>query len=366
VEDDNGGSVADSLAGDGGDNRLFGSHGNDVLLGRGGDDLLDGGYVLVSENGEPTDDKGDDILRGGGGDDILQGTGLLDGGGCKDLLQLIGDAETWGGGGADQFDFPERGGGDNTIRDFEQGKDVISLPPSADLTRSGFPFLPTKAYVFVGREPLTREWVGGDLTPEVRFEHRGGDTYVQYEVGYVTRELRLSGELELTADDFLLGFSTTGGNDAVTGTRFADQVRAGEGDDVIAGLGGADRLDGSLGDDRLGGGAGDDVLLGEDGADTYEGGPGDDLLEDRPETYFGEASKPEGADTYLFAGRFGHDVIDDDWPSGDRIVFRGIAEDEVVLSYRRDDLTVTVEETGDSVLIRNYYIDPGRFELVSD
>jgi Ca2+-binding RTX toxin-like protein len=356
VEDAYGGPGNDRLAGDDGPNRLFGGrlgHGNDVLLGRGGDDLLVGGDVLYG--------GGNNILRGGAGDDILQGGGQLFGGGGEDLLRLdlIG-VEAWGGAGADQFDVFTRQG---AIRDFEPGKDVISLPFFHHPMSPDLGGTPADAYVFVGRAPLTGEWQG-DHTPEVRFEHRDGDTYVQFEhvrdSGWNVGELRLSGELELTADDFLPGFDATSQDDVVTGTRFADQVRVAGGDDVIDGRGGADRLDGGWGDDRVGGGAGDDVLWGGDGADIYEGGPGDDLLED---TAYFEYEQPSG-DTYLFAGRFGHDVIGD--PGGkDKVVFRGIAEDEVVLSDSWGDLMVTVEETGDSVLIRNYYLDP-RFELVFD
>lgn len=344
VEDAEGGWGDDIIAGDKGANRLFGSGRFDVLFGR-GDDLIDGWG---------------DIMWGGNGDDILQGGALMHGGRGDDLLRLTGsDIYAAGGSGADQFDLDFQMFGADIV-DFEQGSDVLALPPTGP-NGSVASEDPATAYVFIGRRPLTG-WMEEDVfTPEVRFEHRDGSTYVQYEQdpwGGV-EEVRLSGELELTADDFLLGFDTTREDDAVVGTRFADRIQTSDGNDAIDGLGGADRLDGGRGDDRISGGAGDDLLSGWDGSQTYEGGPGDDFMKDLAYPTL------EENDTYVFAGRFGHDVIDDGSAGKDKLLFRGMAASDVVLSRSRDDLTITVKETGDAVLVRGYYRDP-HFELVFD
>jgi uncharacterized delta-60 repeat protein len=93
----------------------------------------------------------------------------------------------------------------------------------------------------------------------------------------------------LNAADFsgpvkLQGF---GGNDVLTGGRFADQMYAGDGDDLLFGGHGNDLLDGGRGNDVLNGDYDDDVLYGFDGhdiliggfgADSLYGGNGEDLL----------------------------------------------------------------------------------------
>jgi Ca2+-binding RTX toxin-like protein len=78
-----------------------------------------------------------------------------------------------------------------------------------------------------------------------------------------------------------------GGNDVLTGGRFADQMYAGDGDDLLFGGHGNDLLDGGRGNDVLNGDYDDDVLYGFDGhdiliggfgADSLYGGNGEDLL----------------------------------------------------------------------------------------
>lgn len=98
----------DSYAGSMGDDVAFGRAGGDTLIGGGGDDTLRGG-------------KGADLIVGGDGDDkIVGGKGLDIFGG------LAGDDTIKGGRGMDEFHF-DAGTGTDTIRDFTQGEDVISL-----------------------------------------------------------------------------------------------------------------------------------------------------------------------------------------------------------------------------------------------
>lgn len=344
VEDAAGGSANDVLAGDRNANLFSGSEGDDALRGLGGGDDLFG-------------DDGRDSLDGGGGADTLRGgdgVDALGGGEGEDVLRLdTGNDTAAGGSGIDEFDLSVTSSSPEglllaTVTDFStRGGDVID-------GRDGF------AVRFDGTDrtqPL--EFVGtgafaDDEAPEVRYEYRAGDTYVVFEGwdgdgwdGSTTAELRLSGRLNLTADDFLLGETTTLGNDTVRGTRFTDVLRGSDGDDILVSLEGNDELVGGEGNDRLRGGAGDDLLSGDEGDDTYFGGDGDDLL------LHGDG----GSETFVFEGRFGNDEIFDSGPytGEDTVVFADLAEEDVTQTRNGDSLTVTADGTGDSVDIQNFF-----------
>ena len=182
-----GGSGADTLVGDTGENALIGGGGNDVILGLAGDDRLVGGDGDDKIRGDEGADKmrggagndtllyntdttgvtvdigndtasgghatGDDIAKfeniiGGSGNDVLYGTGgdnelegnagndnligrngndVLIGGGGDDTLRGGGDTDTLtGGGGADVFEFVS-GSDDDTITDFQVGIDTLKI-----------------------------------------------------------------------------------------------------------------------------------------------------------------------------------------------------------------------------------------------
>lgn len=102
--------------GDDGD-LLFGHLGLDVIDGAGGDDTIRAGIAR-------------DMISGGEGNDLLDaapGWDTLDGGAGNDTLigQLGNDLMT-GGAGADTFVFTARSGWD-TVTDFEDGIDVLSI-----------------------------------------------------------------------------------------------------------------------------------------------------------------------------------------------------------------------------------------------
>jgi hypothetical protein len=112
-----GGNGNDSVNGTAGEDRLDGGNGNDVLNGLGGHDLLKGGNGSDSLYGG----SGNDILIGENGNDLLfggDGRDVLAGGNGTDLLE--------GGAGADIFQFG-RGGGRDTVTDFQVGVDRIAL-----------------------------------------------------------------------------------------------------------------------------------------------------------------------------------------------------------------------------------------------
>ena len=121
-----------TIAGDGGDDKIVGSSGNDVLRGdfnrrdpgndNGGNDTiygLDGDDRIGGKGGDDKlfGDQGDDAIWGDDGDDLLYG-GLGD-----DVL--TGDNFS-GGSGADRFVLAV-GAGTDTITDFETGIDLIGL-----------------------------------------------------------------------------------------------------------------------------------------------------------------------------------------------------------------------------------------------
>lgn len=113
----NAGNGNDTVTGTDGEDILRGGNGNDQIFGLGGHDLLDGG----NGNDRLFGGDGNDTLEGGNGNDRLvggAGNDVLRGGNGNDRLE--------GGSGADLFAFG-RGGGNDTILDYEIGVDALLL-----------------------------------------------------------------------------------------------------------------------------------------------------------------------------------------------------------------------------------------------
>ena len=148
----------DTIDGDAGADRLFGNGGADRLVGGAGDDLIRGGGGADTVIGNSGQDRllsggGDDLVKGGGGADVIKSGGggdrvkaggggdSVDGGGGADRLEGgggndtltggRGDDELKGGGGRDVFRF-KTGDGDDTILDFQQGRDRIEITAGAN------------------------------------------------------------------------------------------------------------------------------------------------------------------------------------------------------------------------------------------
>jgi Ca2+-binding RTX toxin-like protein len=68
----------------------------------------------------------------------------------------------------------------------------------------------------------------------------------------------------------LLYIDRRDGNDTITGTRFADDLRGGNGHDKVTGGIGNDMLTGGSGDDILTGGLGRDIMNGDAGNDDFD------------------------------------------------------------------------------------------------
>jgi len=117
----------------------------------------------------------------------------------------------------------------------------------------------------------------------------------------------------------------------------------------IAGSSGSDALYGNGGNDTLDGGAGNDTLIGGGGNDTLVGSFGDDTLD-------GGA----GNDSYQFGRGDGHDSIssnDTTIGKSDQLQFNvNVALTDIDLSRTHDDLTLTIRDTGDSIVIKKYFM----------
>ncbi|QYK41758.1 MAG: hypothetical protein KF887_01020 [Paracoccaceae bacterium] len=158
--------------------------------------------------------------------------------------------------------------------------------------------------------------------------------------------------------DLLRGIEavTTGdGNDRVTGSGIANEIRTGagndaayggNGDDTLFGEGGDDLLRGGNGADMLLGGAGDDTLRGDGGADTLVGEGGNDELRGGPD-----------ADWFVFLPDMGHDRVVDFEPGVDSIVLSRalwsstLTAEQVMTAFARiEDGNVVFEFGPDAVL----------------
>lgn len=148
-----GGDDDDFLKGGSGDDKLYGDGGKDRLFGESGDDLLDGGSGSDKLYGDDGEDKlygrggkdklygdadadkiyggsGDDTARGGSGKDKIYGENgddkLYGDSGWDFIEGGRGNDRLYGNSGADTFHF-NKGDDKDTIKDFENNRDVIEL-----------------------------------------------------------------------------------------------------------------------------------------------------------------------------------------------------------------------------------------------
>ena len=122
--------------------------------------------------------------------------------------------------------------------------------------------------------------------------------------------------------------------EAISGSGFADILLGGLANDSFFGGNGADRMSGRDGDDRLFGGAGNDLMLGRAGSDQLSGGAGGDVLsagssDDTLDGGPGSDTLSGGpdADEFRHAGTSGTGtdwIMDFDHAAGDHLLF-GIA-----------------------------------------
>jgi len=214
--------------------------------------------------------SGDDIISGGLGNDLIKG--------------LDGNDSLYGNSDNDRLE----GGDDNDFLSGFAGADLLLGGSGDDLLRGGN-----------GNDDLRggsgNDDLGGQNGNDSLYGNSGDDT--------------LSGG---AGDDYLSGFT---GNDSLYGNSGDDTLSGGAGDDYLSGFTGNDSLYGNSGDDRMFGSVGDDYLSGSSGDDELNGGSGNDGLRGGGD-----------ADTFIFAGGFGADVVFDfnTGQAGERIDLTGV------------------------------------------
>lgn len=354
---------ADTLTGGTNNDRIAGLDGHDVLIGNAGDDIL-------------IDGRGRDTMTGGSGADRFVLTGdyqtdtILDYDRSKDSLDLsgweylryhtqitfsptaTGITLTFG----DEVLVIHSGDGQTlTQADF----DLDGLITATHALFEGPAFLP----VVTGTEGSNDikgneadnliEALGGDDTLNGR---EGADTldggmgidladYSRAKTSVVVDMSDLSLNQGEAAGDTFLGI------EGLSGSKYADILRADETDNILCGREGDDELRGRKGKDHLMGDEGNDRLFGGRSGDRIEGGIGDDLI--RGEQGHDNLRGGKGNDTIaadqdrdrISAGR-GHDKADggsgDDRIDGGRgndTLTGGIGADTFVFASGRDVIT---------------------------
>ena len=216
-------TVATTMKGDGGDDRLTGGGGNDTITGDAGDDILNGG-------------GGRDVLTGGAGADTLNG-----GGGDDALIIDANDRAVDGGVGVDSLSFEWGTTG--------YGSQALNI----DLSK-----------LWAGGAGLVN---GAEVRGVEKIDAFNGSQladHVVFGTGPADYSTRLSVNLG-------------GGDDYAVGGVGGDGLEGGAGNDTLYGGDGGDVLSGGDGVDQLYGGNGDDSFY-VGANDTIDGGAGRDTL----------------------------------------------------------------------------------------
>lgn len=288
-----GGSGADSLTGDSGDNTFIPGMGADYIVGNGGNDTVnfmnsvldvnhggssaDGIEVELSEDwatytGDGTDyslngisniigsahddnirgDSYDNYLFGGAGNDFLEGND-----GDDTLVGGSGNNNIEGGSGYDTLDY-------SWINGTNPDGDTSGISMNANLLVSSTSY-------------TINQSGGNDLVKEI--EHIIGTEYDD-NIQWANGSINVDGGA---------------GNDTIySSNSFSVTVTGGEGNDYLYTNGGSDALYG---------GAGNDSIYSGDGADTIYGGDGDDSInlytDDTSGTTIDTIYGGSGSDTYL-------------------------------------------------------------------
>jgi Ca2+-binding RTX toxin-like protein len=364
-----GGLGNDVLYGQGGNDTLNGDAGNDTLNGEAGNDSLDGGdgndYLYGGDDA--------DTLRGGAGDDILYG-----GSGNDVLLSDAGNDYLSGGAGSDTYQF-SRGWGQDTIYNYDPdlGKsDAIVF--ASDISSSDI------AVTRAGSDlVLSLNGSNDKILVSSYFSNDGDSPYQVEQVRFADGTVWTVNQIKSMA-----AFTSTDGNDVLTGYASDDVISGALGDDRIDGRAGNDVLSGDQGDDTLygdlgadilSGGAGSDVLYGDDGADKLagdagndrlSGGTGDDLLDGGSGNDYLEGGA--GSDTYLFRKGSGQDQIYN-YSSSEAAVgkvdilrLEGLTASDILITRQSDDLVIQIKSTGDSIRVNSHFSQDGSASYAID
>ena len=293
-----------------------GGGGNDTITTAGGDDVIDGG-------------AGADVIRAGAGDDIVtlgvgDGAGLLSGfqavGGAGFDTAILGEGFLWNTASWSLYGFEavvgndldniirghldgvnynfQGGGGDDTITT-AGGNDIIDGGAGADVIRAG------------AGDDIVTLGLGDGAGLVSGFAAVGG-------AGFDTAILG-PGFLWNTASWSLYGFEAVVGNDL-------DNIINGHLDSVNY---------------NFQGGGGDDTITTAGGDDVIDGGAGDDIL-----------NGGAGADSFIFDGAFGEDVITDFEDGADLLDLSAGGLEFADLTITQDGLDVLIEDgLGNSITL---------------
>ena len=299
-----GGAGSDTIDGGAGDDRLSGGSSADNLSGDQGDDTLIGGSEADRLDGGTEDDRleggdDDDTLIGGTGNDTLLGQA-----GNDDLQGGEGDDSVLSGGGSDRVTL---GAGADTL--------VVDLRDQ---------WLRLDASDPDQRETDVLRFGPGIASAAVRIDRSGNDLVLSVTRGPVVTVLdhfRGSGDSASTLER--IAFSDEPGTVWTAADVRAAILTATSGNDNLHGFDPGERIDGLAGNDFIDGHGGDDTLIGNGGNDQLTGG--------------------DGADSYLFSGSWGQDLID----NGDSVAGR----DRILFAADVDPADVVVRRSGDDLLL---------------
>lgn len=243
ARDKYGTEAADTLSGDGGDNRLFGLGGNDTLNGLGGNDWLDGG-------------AGNDTLRGGTGDDqyVVDSTSDVVTENANEGTDTVHSSVTWTL-------------GNNVER--------LTLTGMSAINGTGN----SLANTITGNSAANT--LSGGTGADSLIGGAGNDTYVVDNAGDTVTELAGEGA-DLVQSSVTCTLSAEVENLTLTGTAaingtgnaLANILTGNSGVNTLTGGEGDDRLDGKAGADRLNGGLGNDTYVVDNTGDVVTEGAG--------------------------------------------------------------------------------------------
>lgn len=272
-----GAGTDDRIIGGDKNDKLYGRDGMDALEGRGGNDHLFGG-------------NGFDILNGGRGSDKLTG------GADTDIFYFeVGEID-----------------GDDQIRDFELGTDLVFLEKTGVTLEQVSQIIASNALADPdGNLVYTDPTEGGTITFRgvsynalTTFLDNGGALSSVFYVGTPSPAPQSAPPGEAVLPEM------------TRGTRSADTLNGDDGIDFISGRGGRDILNGGAGGDFLNGGRGRDTMTGGEGADWFVFGrkdvitdfsieDGDSILfkASRDLTFDDLGIRQVGSDTLVSVGR---------------------------------------------------------------
>ena len=234
-----------------------------------------------------------------------------------------------------------------------------------------------------------------DITVTDQYGPDGSGTIEYLNAGGVTYNLVI-GAIGTATEDIMAGtrgndvFSAGAGDDYITGNRGNDKLTAGAGDDYVFGGSGHDKIIagtgndhvyGGTGRDRIWAGAGNDWIEAGDSRDVVRAGAGNDYVwggagNDRlfgnlgNDVLSGDAGNDDlfggkGSDTYLFAGNWGHDTIDERgdvaaYSPVDTLELRGLynvggseawANSNITISRNGNDMLISVAGGTSSITV---------------